>query len=352
MAIETMTSPDKKTAIWAMTILVVGGLLMQVACQSDAGQDRVGRAKLDRAQRGAARPGEVTLSQIPFDGQRAFDMLKTICEIGPRVSGTAGMTRQQEILTEHFEALGGQVRMQPFSVRHPETGDAVEMANMIVHWHPDRKRRVLLCAHYDTRPFPDRDRDAAKRRDPFIGANDGASGVALLAELGQHMADFESKYGVDFVLFDGEELVYDDERDEYFLGSTHFAKDYRKSPPSYKYKYGVLFDMVADRDLNLYHERHSVGWRDTRVLVFGIWRTAQRLGVKEFINNAKYEVRDDHLPLHDVAGIPTCDIIDFDYGPSRLNSYWHTTHDTPDKCSALSLAKVGWVTLSWLQGLK
>jgi Zn-dependent M28 family amino/carboxypeptidase len=222
---------------------------------------------------------------------------------------------------------------------------------MIVTWHPNRSKRVLLCAHYDTRPFPNNDPDPAKRQGIFIGANDGGSGTALLAEMGHHMPTFESKYGVDFVLFDGEELVYD-ENDEYFLGSTHFAKNYRANPPEHKYLAGVLFDMVADRDLNLFHEGHSVQWRKPKAIVHDIWRTAKRLGVHEFVSSQRHTIRDDHLPLNQIAKIPTCDLIDFDYGPDARQTYWHTTHDTPDKCSALSLAKVGWVIKTWLENVK
>ena len=153
----------------------------------------------------------------------------------------------------------------------------------------------------------------------------------------------DSKYGVDFVLFDGEELVYDEQRDPYFLGSTWFARQYAAKPPEHKYRWGVVLDMVGDADLQIYQEQHSVTWRNTRPLVNEIWETAERLGVEEFIPRAGYEVQDDHLPLRNIAKIPTCDIIDFDY-PA-----WHTEDDTPQRCSGASLAKVGWVVYEWLK---
>lgn len=296
------------------------------------------------------RASRFSLKDIPFNGESALKVLHQICRIGPRISGSQGMQTQQNMLINHFRELGGEVEMQSFVVRHPETGQNVTMANMIVQWHPERKRRVLLCAHYDTRPYPDQDRNNPRGR--FIGANDGASGVALLAEMGRHMRDFDSPVGVDFVLFDGEEFVFDGQRDKYFLGSEHFARLYVSKPPEHKYEYGVLLDMVADAELHLYQETNSMRWRDTRPLTQSIWNTAQRLGVREFVPRIRHEVRDDHLALHNIAKIPTCDIIDFDYPrPGRLN-YWHTTHDTPDKCSALSLAKVGWVVHEWLKRLK
>ena len=295
----------------------------------------------------AAQP--LQLHQIPVDGRRAYSWLQRICDLGPRVSGTAGMVRQREMLTSHFAQLGGIVEPQNFAVRHPVDGSAVPMTNLVVQWHPDRVERILLCAHYDTRPFPDRDPNPQLRRGVFIGANDGASGVAVLAELAHHMSTV-TKVGVDFVLFDGEEFIYDDRRDTYFLGSEFFARDYVANAPAYRYRFAVLLDMVGDAQLQIFYERNSVSWRDSAPLVHDIWRTAHRLGVREFIARPRHKVRDDHLQLHNVAGIPSCDIIDFDYPrPGFRNSYWHTTLDTPDKCAPLSLAKVGWVVLEWVK---
>lgn len=301
----------------------------------------------------AAPRAGFTLREIPFDGERAYGHLKEICDIGPRVSGTPGMDAQQALITKHFESLGATVRRQEFPHRHPETGERITLTNLIIEWHPERKDRVLLCAHYDTRPFPDEDPDPAKRRAPFLGANDGASGTALLMELGTHMPALKSRYGVDFVLFDAEELVYDRVRDPYFLGSEYFAREYVKSPPrGYQYRMGVLVDMVADADLQIFQEKNSMYLKDARPITTQIWNTAKRLGVSEFIARTRHNIRDDHLPLNNTAGIPTCDIIDFDYPRPGAESYWHTTKDVPENCSALSLAKVGWVVHEWLKGLK
>lgn len=301
---------------------------------------------------GQTSRSRLTLRDIPFDGQRAYRVLQQVCGLGRRLSGSPGMARQQEMLTDHFQSLGASVVRQTFQVRHPLDGSPVPMTNLIVSWHPDRTERILLCTHYDTRPFPDRDPDPRKRRTgSFIGANDGASGVAVLAEMAYHMPQLKARYGVDFALLDGEEFVFDDNRDDYFLGSRYFARQYVANPPAYQYRWGVLLDMIGDAHLNIYRERYSMRWRDTRPLVLDIWRTARRLGVTEFVDRTRFtSIRDDHLMLHDVGKIPTCDVIDFDYGPPGWRqSYWHTEADTPDKCSALSLAKVGWVILEWIK---
>ncbi len=292
---------------------------------------------------------ELTLEKIPFNGARAYDYLNQLCDIGPRVTASRGMKRQQELLTKHFEQLGAKVTLQKFIERQGGAGQKTNMANLIVEWHPEAKERILLCAHYDTRPFPDR--DPVKPQGTFVGANDGGSGVALLMELGNEMLKLKCKYGVDFVFFDAEEFVYD-EREKYFVGSEKFARQYalQKKTRKFDYRWGVLLDMVGDADLQLPQERNSISWSEVRPLVAEIWGTAKRLGVKEFVPQVGMEIRDDHLELFNTGKIPTCDIIDFDYGPGH--GYWHTEQDIPAHCSALSLAKVGWVISEWLKTAK
>ena len=275
------------------------------------------------------------------DAKRAFGYLSQICDLGSRTSGTDGMLRQQELLEEHFTTLGGDVKYQSFDTVHPVSGAPVRLANMIVSWHPAATERVLVCCHYDTRPYPDRDPLPANRTKPFIGANDGGSGVALLMELGHHISQIDPTYGVDFVFFDAEELVYQVTGGKYFIGSEHFATEYRDNPPEHRYVCGVLVDMVGDKDLQLFQEKYSLSYAPD--VTRSIWALAARLRVREFIPRRKHEVRDDHLPLNQIAGIPTCDIIDFDY------PHWHTRNDIPAACSGESLTKVGRVLLTWLQ---
>ena len=290
--------------------------------------------------RAEAAASSLRLEDIPFNGARAFEYLKQLAAIGPRRSGSPAMALQQELLAAHFRKLGAEVEFQRFRARHPVDGSEVPMANIIVHWNPQSKERILLCAHYDTLPFPLRDPEHP--RGVFVGANDNASGVAVLMELCRELGKPTSRLGVDFLLLDGEEYIFR-ETDRFFLGSEHFARTYATSHPPYRYRWGILLDMVGDADLQIYQERNSYAWRDTRPLVEDLWATAGRLGVREFVPSLKWEIRDDHLPLHDIARIPTCDVIDFDYPP------WHTERDRPDQCSALSLAKVGWVLREWLK---
>lgn len=282
-----------------------------------------------------------------FSGARALAHLEAICGLGPRPTGSPAMTRQRALLAAHFRAAGATVVGQAFEIRDRHSGAAVHVENLIVTWHPDRAERVLLGAHYDTRPFPDR--DPAQPRGVFLGANDGASGVAVLMELAAAMPSLPGPLGVDFVLFDAEEYVFAP-RDPYCVGSTFFARQHaalrRAERPAPEYRCGVVVDMVADRDLAIWQEQNSVEWPDTRPVVEEIWGVARRLGVRQFVPRPRHRVEDDHVPLRMIGGIPTCDIIDLDY-PA-----WHTTGDTPEGCAAESLEAVGRVLLAWLRELR
>jgi glutaminyl-peptide cyclotransferase len=322
--------------LWAVLAGTFVGLIVFAAAMA-----------LERPPRTTA-PG-AAMPEVPeIDAKRAYAYLLKVCRIGPRVSGTRGMAEQQKLIADHFTKLGAGVGYQTFDVAHPLTGMPVRMSNIVVSWHPEAEERVLICCHYDTRPFPDM--DPVNPRGEFIGANDGGSGVALLMELGHHMAEIEPAYGVDFVFFDGEELVYLDRSgtrgvpnryNGYFLGSEHFAKEYLASPPGHRYVAGVLLDMVADRNLGFFQEKNSL--KHAPQVVESVWAAAARLGIREFVARPKHEILDDHIPLNEIAGIPTCDIIDFDY------PHWHTMQDLPVRCSGASLEKVGHVVLHWLE---
>ena len=279
-----------------------------------------------------AASSPLRLENIPFNGARAYDYLKQLCDLGPRRSGSAAMVAQQKLLAEHFKKLGAKVEYQRFTAPYPLDGPDeqmigrdVPMANLIVRFNAENRERIMLCGHYDTLPFPLH--DEVDRRGPFVGANDNGSGIAILMELGNDLARDPPKVGVDFVFFDGEEFIFKD-NGTYFFGSEYFANDYAQRPPAFRYRYAVLLDMVGGDELQLPQELYSVRWSDSRPLVRQIWATAARLGVEEFAARPGFEVRDDHLALHDVAKIPACDLIDMAY------KYWHTQGDTPEHCSA------------------
>jgi glutaminyl-peptide cyclotransferase len=204
-----------------------------------------------------------------------------------------------------------------------------------VNWK-DAETRVALFAHWDTRPTADQEETAELRAKPIPGANDGASGVAVLLELARTLKahPLDKKIGVRFVLVDGEDLGPGLE--EMFLGASYYAKS--AGPRG---DYGILLDMIGDKDLRVPIEPNSLTMaeRITRAL----YAHAKTVGLETtFPSTLQGEIYDDHLPLNQ-AGLPTVDLIDFTYDS------WHRLSDTPDKCSAESLGKVGKLLETWLR---
>jgi glutaminyl-peptide cyclotransferase len=286
---------------------------------------------------------------VKFDEDRALKYLKQLCDLGPRISGSETMKKQQELIEKHFKDLGATVTRQEFKGKQLSRKDPTEMVNLIISWKPDKARRVLISTHYDTRPIADQELNRNNWNKPFVSANDGTSGVAFLMELGNHMKDLKSEFGVDFILFDGEEYVFETSEtgggDKYFFGSEYFAEDYQKSKPTRKFKYeaGLLLDLFAGKDANLRVEDYS--YAAAKPLVEQIWALAKEVGAKSFKFESGWKVQDDHLALIK-AQIPTVDIIDFDY------PHWHKLTDTPDKVSGPQMAEVSKVISIWLQKIK
>jgi glutaminyl-peptide cyclotransferase len=285
------------------------------------------------------------VADVPFDSKRAMGYIEELCKIGPRISGTDGMKKQQEYLKKHFEDLGAKVQMQEFKAQQRSRRDKVELANMIITWHPDRTRRVILCSHYDTRPLADQESDQRNWQKPFLSANDGGSGVAFLMELGHAMKDLKTEVGVDFVLFDGEEFVYDGPHgaDQYFFGSNYFASNYTKEKPKHKYVAAVLLDMIAGKNPRFPVEMNSNAL--AKSLVDDIWGIAEELKCRAFSFTDGPTVGDDHLALNRER-IPAVDIIDFKY------KHWHRLTDVPENCSPEGLDQVAKVLTTWLVRMK
>ena len=284
-----------------------------------------------------------------FDGDRAMKYLKQLCDIGPRISGSDAMKKQQELIEKHFKDLGATITRQEFKAKQRSRKAETEMVNLIISWNPEKERRLLVSSHYDTRPIADQEANRNNWNKPFVSANDGTSGVAFMMELGNHMKDLKSDFGIDFVTFDGEEYVFETNPmgggDKYFFGSEHFAEEYMKSKDKRKHRYeaGLLLDLFAGKDAQLKVELNS--YEAAPKLVDQVWGVAKNLGAKSFKYERGHEVQDDHLALIR-AGIPTIDIIDFDY------SHWHKLTDTADKVSGDQMAEVSKVITVWAQKIK
>jgi hypothetical protein len=259
------------------------------------------------------------------------------------------MKKQQEILEKHFKGLGATVIRQEFKARQRSQAADTPMTNLIVSWHPEKARRVIFCAHYDTRPIADQEPNPNNWTKPFVSANDGTAGAAWMMELGHHMKDLKTEVGIDFVLFDGEEYVFKTRQtggdDKYFFGSEYFAEDYTRTKETRKHRYeaALLMDLCHAKGAALKVEIHS--WKFARPLVDAVWGTANAVKAKSFRYEEGFEVQDDHLALN-LAGIPAVDLIDFDY------PHWHKLSDTPDKVSGEQMAEVALVLTTWVASLK
>jgi len=313
-----------------------------IASQSVAATDQQGKGKFaeDRTE------GEKV---IPFDKERALGYLKQICDLGPRMSGTEAMTKQQDLIRKHFEAQGAKVELQKFTARQRSQQQSVPMANLIARWNPDRPRRILLSAHYDTRPMAHEEPDPRNWRKPFLGANDGAGGPALMMELAHHLGSLPTSVGIDFVLFDGEEYIFNKAPQEqggdlYFFGSEHFAQEYSRKRAnearSPRYIGAIVVDMIAGKDARFLYEQYS--FSKAGPLLEGIWKIAREVNADAFKPNIGLAMLDDHLALLK-AGIPTIDIIDVDY------PHWHRLTDVPANCSGETMEQVARVLTTWMQ---
>jgi Zn-dependent M28 family amino/carboxypeptidase len=271
---------------------------------------------------GAARPAAQTAR--PFDADRAYGDLVQQCEFGPRVPGTKAHADCARWLVQVLYESADEVILQSASAT--VRGERIPLKNIIAEINPRAKRRVLLCAHWDSRPMADHDLDPESRKKPILGANDGASGVAVLLEIARALKGAPPKQRVTIVLFDGED--YGQGMAEMFLGSRFFAREWEGPPPDW----AVLLDMVGDRDLRLPPEGFSL--QGAPEVVERIWGAAEREGLSAFERTPGPSVMDDHVMLLS-RGIPCIDVIDFEY------PYWHTLADTPDKCSPKSLEQVG-----------
>jgi Zn-dependent M28 family amino/carboxypeptidase len=233
------------------------------------------------------------------------------------------------LIVDELRTAGAVVRLQRFEIEDPYGSGRLPLANIIGSFYPGEKRRFLLAAHYDTRPWADEDEDPDAHSQPILGANDGASGVAVLLEMAGILGSHRPKgLGVDLVFFDGEDYGRSGDTQHYLLGSKHFAANLG----GYRPQGGILLDMVGARDARIGQEGTSLNHAPE--LTAKIFERAQRLGLDLFVAEPAEAIYDDHVPLLQ-AGIPVVDLIGWPY------PFWHTLADTPDKCSQETLRSVG-----------
>jgi glutaminyl-peptide cyclotransferase len=270
---------------------------------------------------------QTSVNESSFSGQAAMSFVESQMALGPRIPGSDAHHAAEVLIRTTLAQFGWSVTIQDFGYRN------VALANIIATRAEPASTDIMLAAHYDTRPHADQQPQGALAP-PVPGANDGASGVAILLEIAQVLQARPAGCGVRLAFVDGEDSG-ELSGWEWIVGSSYLA-GHMEIPPAGV----VVVDMVGDANLNIYREVNS-----DRALTDAIWKAAARLGMTGFIDQPKYSMLDDHTPFLR-AGIPAVDIIDFDY------PYWHTTQDTTDKLSAESLQQVGQTLVSWLSNCK
>lgn len=289
---------------------------------------------------GACERGAQTPRTGPFDGERAMEYVRTQLEFGPRIPGTEGHRKTGDWIVSMMRQRADTVIEQKWEHK-TAAGVTLPMRNILARYNTQATERILYVTHWDTRPTSDNASDSARRAMPVPGANDGASGVALLIALGDLLKQAPPSLGVDFLFTDGEDYgSFGPPEVDVLIGARYFAANLPS--PGYRPIFAVLWDMIGDHDLQISKEGHSVD-RAPEV-VDRIWRIASDLGYGQYFRPTGWgPVTDDHLPLLD-AGIPIIDVIDLDY-PAH-----HTPEDTIDKVSAASLKIVGDVAWAALGG--
>jgi glutaminyl-peptide cyclotransferase len=276
-----------------------------------------------------------------FDEKKAFNHLLAQCEFGPRNPGSDGHIKTKKYILNFVQDLADTVIIQDFSFESALENKNYNGTNIIARFNPMSKTQILIGAHWDTRPQADQDKDSRNYEKPILGANDGASGVAVLLELADLLNDNPPDIGINFAFFDAEDSGVSGENESYCQGSIFFAKNL----PINNIKEAIILDMVGDKQLSLPIERNSLNFHSQ--LIRKLWDRAKILNLDAFKGVVGPSIYDDHVPLFQYAGIPSIDIIDFRY-PNAFKNYWHTVDDTPENCSAKSLGQVGMLMVDYI----
>jgi glutaminyl-peptide cyclotransferase len=306
-------------------MLVIVLMCLIAACKSET---KEGSA----AQRGASAGAPSTgATATGFSGSAAYNYAKAQVDFGPRVPGTVAAKQAGDWIIRQMRARADTVIVQSFTHTTAD-GRKLHLRNILARFRPELPERVLYVTHWDSRPISESATTEAEKKMPVPGANDGASGVGLFVALGDVLKKTKPTVGVDLLFTDGEDYgQFGPPEVDVLIGSRYFA-DHPPSP-GYKPLYGVLWDMIGDKDLRIPYEMNS--FQQAPEVVSRVWQTAADMGYGDiFVQESGGLVTDDHLPLLK-SGMRVIDVIDLDYPPH------HTPQDTMDKISAKSLATVG-----------
>ena len=287
----------------------------------------------------------VAVTQVQFNADSAYASIVAQCNFGPRVPNSSAHEACARYIVGSFRRLGLDVTEQKADLRTFD-GKVWHSNNIIAAYRPELPDRIIICAHWDSRPWADADPDSTKHRQPVMAANDGASGVAVMLEVARLLGELKPAVGIDFICFDSEdggapywaESQAPDDGSDWCLGSQYWSRNpHRKD---YTARYGILLDMVGGQDARFCYE--GVSLRYARDVTLRLWDAAQRIGAGSlFLQQEGGYAQDVHVPMNEVAGIPTVDIIPFVQGEHTFGATWHTTADTPENISRETLRGVG-----------
>lgn len=293
--------------------------------------------------------GETSLAQQPvgpaFNADSAYAYIQAQCDFGPRTMNSEAHEQCANWIIRKFQQFGCDVTTQKTDVKGYD-GTTLHATNIIAKYKPEATKRILLCAHWDSRPWADNDPDSANWRKPVMAANDGASGIAVMLELARLLQnDTTLTYGIDFVCFDAEDWgtpqweKQSGSEDSWALGAQYWAKNasHHNRP-----EYGILLDMVGGQGAKFYQELASKQYAPN--IVDKVWAAAEAARYGSYFprQDGGY-ITDDHIPVNEHAKIPTIDVIPFypDCPQSSFGPTWHTIHDTMEHIDKNTLKAVG-----------
>ncbi len=287
----------------------------------------------------------VTINVPDFNGDSAYNFVKKQVDFGPRVCNTPAHEKCAVYLTNKLKSYTPDVTVQKGQVKAWD-GTLLNMKNIIASFNPGAATRIMICSHWDSRPYADHDPDAANHRKAIDGANDGASGVGIILEMARLMSKEAPKIGVDLILLDAEDYgPPQDKTDEagtedwWGLGSQYWAKTPHK--PGYTARFGILLDMVGAPNATFRMERISMAYAADYVKK--VWSIANQAGYSNyFLFEEGIPVNDDHLYINKILQLPTIDIIHLDPSTqSGFYPYWHTVKDNMESIDRNTLKAVG-----------
>lgn len=287
-----------------------------------------------------------SVSVPDFDVDSAYDFVEAQVGFGSREPNSRGHKQTRDYLIETLQGFAGHngVYAQNFELIGYDS-EKLELTNIIAAFNPTAKDRILLAAHWDTRPRAEEDEDISRQDEPIIGADDGGSGVGVLLELARIFSEHNPPIGVDIILFDGEDYGIPSDLNNYFLGARHWSAN--PPVPGYSPRFGILLDMVGGRGATFPKEGFSR--RYAPMLVDNVWKVALELGYDDyFLDVEGPPVADDHLVVNQLARIPMIDIIHYttpDGEKVVFPPYWHTHNDSMEIIDKSTLNAVGSILL-------